>query len=85
MTKSLFILLTACLTLLSSLSAQAAPTAAQQQVQASGIVSGVVDTLWNQTLTSTGTAEIIRALLPLTGSSLGRTRSSWKPTPTAAG
>lgn len=29
--------------------AQAAPTAAQQQVQAGGIVSGVVDTLWNQT------------------------------------
>ena len=34
---------------LSSLAAQAAPTAAQQQVQADGIVSGVVDKLWNQT------------------------------------
>ena len=29
--------------------AQAAPTAAQQQRQAGGIVSGVVDRLWNQT------------------------------------
>ena len=32
-----------------SLTVQAAPTAPQQQVQANGIVSGVVDTLWNQT------------------------------------
>ena len=33
----------------SSITAQAAPTAAQQQVQAGGIVSGVVDKLWDQT------------------------------------
>lgn len=33
----------------SQLAAQAAPTAAKQQVQANGIVSGVVDKLWSQT------------------------------------
>jgi tetratricopeptide (TPR) repeat protein len=33
----------------SCLTAQAAPTAAQQQIQVQGMVSGVVDKLWNQT------------------------------------
>lgn len=46
MEKFLFILL---LTALPLIRAEAAPTAAQQQIQASGIVSGVVDNLWNQT------------------------------------
>lgn len=35
--------------LLSCRATQAAPTPTQQQVQTNGIVSGVVDTLWNQT------------------------------------
>ena len=49
MTKPSFYLLAVLLLSFLSPTAQAAPTAAQQQVQASGIVSGVVDKLWNQT------------------------------------
>ena len=51
MTKPFLFSLAAIAVLLSCLgvTGQAAPSAAQQQVQANGIVSGVVDTLWNQT------------------------------------
>lgn len=45
----LFFLAVLLLSVLPAASVQAAPTAAQQQRQASGIVSGVVDRLWNQT------------------------------------
>ncbi len=48
MTK-LFLLAIFLISVLSAAGVGAAPTAAQQQRQASGIVSGVVDTLWNQT------------------------------------
>ena len=49
--KPTLLLLALCagLTLPAVPRAQAAPLAAAQQVQAAGIVSGVVDTLWNQT------------------------------------
>jgi tetratricopeptide (TPR) repeat protein len=46
MTRFLFVLL---LMALPFMRAEAAPTAAQQQIQVGGIVSGVVDKLWNQT------------------------------------
>ena len=46
MTKLLFILLLGALLVVP---AGAAPTAAQQKIQAAGIVSGVVDQLWTQT------------------------------------
>ena len=46
LTMLLFVFLVSILTVAG---AGAAPTAAQQQRQAGGIVSGVVDTLWNQT------------------------------------
>ncbi len=50
MTKSLISLPAALFVLLlPSLAAQAVPTAAQQKLQANGIVSNVVDKLWNQT------------------------------------
>ena len=46
-----FLLLPVMLGFLPAGRAQAAPTAAQQQIQANGIVSGAVDHLWNQTET----------------------------------
>ena len=50
MTKqSTSLFLISALLIFPSLTAQAAPTASQQQIQANGIVSGVVDKLWNQT------------------------------------
>ena len=45
----LFFLAVLLMGVLPAAGAGAAPTAAQQQIQASGIVSGVVDHLWNQT------------------------------------
>ncbi len=50
MTKPFFLPFLAAVFCLAGFTAQAAPpTAAQQQVQADGIISGAVDTLWNQT------------------------------------
>lgn len=43
------LVLAALLAVLPALRAQAAPAAAQQKVQAAGIVAGVVDRLWSQT------------------------------------
>ncbi len=49
MTKTLLYLAFVLLCFFFSPTAHAAPNDARQQVQANGIISGVVDTLWNQT------------------------------------